>query len=164
MTSTGRARRTSVRFINIVIGAQKSVCHTQKSYVFPSAVGSPSLPLSPSPACSSAPSCATITTHHRHHPHYPCSPLCRVSHFLFSLSAPFLPRCPAFAAPFLFFVPPADASYLRSPPLFSCSALFRAVEIVCPYGRRAAIRRAGSNEKGGVNGISRGRHGHRCRR
>lgn len=55
-----RSRDTSVRFINIVIGAQKSVCHTQRSRTFSppralalvlargshsSAARSPSLPL-----------------------------------------------------------------------------------------------------------------------
>jgi len=72
----------------------------------------------------------------------------------------FLTRCPAFAAPFI----PLPATGALYPPPVSCSVLFRAVEIVCPYGGRAAIRRGRSNEKGGVNGISRGRHGHRRQR
>lgn len=95
----------------------------------------------------------------------------------FSLFLPSSPRalsaipasgCPAFASTFSLSSPlpcfaAAAAALLHSSP-FSCSALFRAVEIVCPYGGRAAIRRGRSNEKGGVNGISRGRHGHRRQR
>jgi len=160
-TSTDdHARRTSVRFINIVIGAQKFVCHTQKSYVFllrqqttPPTEGNLSLPLLPSLASSPTPCSTTTTT-------LPLFYIGRPS-FLSLFLLVFLTRCPALRCLFSS-LPTAGASYHPTP--VSCSALFRAVEIVCPYGGRAAIRRGRSNEKGGVNGISRGRHGHRRQR
>lgn len=154
--------RTSVRVINIVIGAQKSVCHTQESYVFP-------LPQQPLLRRGKSFSSSFVLIHPvlQTKPCYPpplfLSFISDVPLFFLSFSWSFWPVVPISRRLFSSLpASPPGASY--RPPFLSCSALFRAVEIVCPYGGRAAIRRGRSNEKGGVNGISRGRHGHRCQR
>jgi len=78
----------------------------------------------------------------------------------FSLSLPPF-RPPRSSGAFSLSAP--GASY--GPTLLSRSALFRAVEIVCRCTADVQpFVGHGSNEKGGVNGISRGRHGHRCQR
>jgi len=60
--SAGRQQRgASLRFINIVIGAQKSVCHTQGSYVLPSPRWQVLLLCFPPPFVRSpAPSCTIV--------------------------------------------------------------------------------------------------------
>lgn len=114
-------RRTSVRFINIVIGAQKSVCHTQESYVFP-------FPQQPLPPAKGEISFSFIPllglfSNAVLPPPSPPPPLLYIGRptFLSLFLMVFLTRCPAFAAPFLLPSPhPARHTTLRQSlvPLF----------------------------------------------
>ena len=145
-TSTDHARRTSVRFINIVIGAQKFVCHTQKSYVFllrqqttPPTEGNLSLPLLPSLASSPTPCSTTTTT---------TLPLFfyRTSQFSFSFSLGLSDPLSRFAVPFLFsphsrrIIPPYSGLLFRS---FSRRGNRLSLRRTCSHSSRTIERKRG---------------------
>jgi len=136
--SAGRQQRgASVRFINIVIGAQKSVRHTQGSYVLPSVAESPSPPLSTPVRLFSG---AVVRHRAPAISHVPFSTLHVARSTFFSLSAPFpaAPSRPVLAAPSLFFLPAR-----RTVPRCSLVPLFFA-----PWRSFVAARRTCSHSSG----------------
>lgn len=140
-----------MRFINIVIGAWKSVCHTQKSYVFPSAAATPPQweillflfqPYSPvlhnGVVCQCYPPIPL--------PPFP-SPLYRAPHFLFSLSLSFS-RLFRFRGAFSLLSPPPPPRPARHTLTAHSSILL--FHSFSRRGNRLSLRRTCSHSSGTI--------------